>query len=1251
MTEAVRNKVPEFLTGGGEMGERIRNFDWKNSPLGEPEHWEQSLKTCVRIMLRSSQPIWIGWGKELIKLYNDAYIDIVRGKHPFALGQPASVVWKDIWNDIEPLLTSAMVRDEGTYVESQLLIMERSGFPEETYYTFSYTPVLGDDGKPAGIICYNTADTDRIINERSIDTLNKLSRNTLGVKTEKEIFETTASALSENQFDFPFTLFYKISDDATEAELNAYSVIPPGHKAAPLLIDLRVQDPQGWNIRKILETREPAMLYDLNERFGLLPTGKWDIQPSRAIVIPVLLKGKENPAAVLIAALNPFRQPDDKYLNFLRLLTEQFSQALFNVHVMEEERARAIALEELDKSKTIFFSNISHEFRTPLTLILGTIEELIQDTDTPKNLERIELAHRNAMRMLKLVNTLLDFSRIESGRQQAVYVPVDLVTHTKNLVSNFRSITEKAGLQLNINTESIDQPVFVDRQMWEKIVFNLLSNAFKYTMEGSITVSISSTGTHAIFSVQDTGIGIPEKEIPHMFERFHRVEHTTGRTYEGTGIGLSLIKELVHLHGGSISLESKLGKGSTFIVSIPLGKEHLPQAKISLHPMELAEEISNFYIDEATALLEPLKPHVATESVKTSAKKEPLVMIVDDNADMLQHIQSLIGKKYKTVTAVNGREALDKIKMQSPSVIISDVMMPVMDGIQLLKEVRKDPQTQNIPVILITARAGEESKIEGYSIGADDYLVKPFSAKELIARITSQINLSKKRATVEKQLHSLFEQAPSAILILKGPEFVLELVNERALQIMGKTKEESVGRKFADVLPELESQGYFDLMRMVYNSGERFTADEAPVSFFQDGQRVDTFVKYVFQPLRDEEDDIIGIMIVGDDVAAQVHARKKIEDSEHELRILAETLPQMVWVSDKDGKIDYASKDWEDYSGISNVNEAWKEMVHPDEWDSVMKSWETDSKKGNSFRYEVRLKNKNGEYRWHYATGEPVKDSSGNVVKWIGALTDVHVQKTFTEKLEEEVMQRTEELVTANKELESFNYIASHDLQEPLRKIQIFIDRIKHAKPDENPGVYFEKINGAAIRMRQLIESVLSYSRLNKDTVYTKVDLNQILADVVADYEMIIKEKGAVIINDKLPKIHANVQQMNQLFSNLISNALKFTTEKPRIKISCKLQTLEEIRRNKNTFPSSFEKATPKQKFIQLRFADNGIGFEPQYKEQIFQLFQRLHSKSEYSGTGVGLSIVKKIVEQHHGHISAESKNNKGAVFTIWLPV
>jgi PAS domain S-box-containing protein len=381
------------------------------------------------------------------------------------------------------------------------------------------------------------------------------------------------------------------------------------------------------------------------------------------------------------------------------------------------------------------------------------------------------------------------------------------------------------------------------------------------------------------------------------------------------------------------------------------------------------------------------------------------------------------------------------------------------------------------------------------------------------------------------------------------------------------------------------------------------------------------------------------------DITAQKTIEEKIKESEERFRTLAETLPQMVWMLNGEGKIEYGSKNWEAYSGIENVSEAWKAMVHPDDWKTVMNAWEKDSASGKPFRYEVRLKNKEGEYRWHYASGEPVTDKSGHVIKWLGALTDIHVQKTFAEKLEQEVTHRTQELLKANKELDAFNYIASHDLQEPLRKIQTFITLIQKNNEDVSLSQkYFEKVKSSAQRMSELIQSILGYSRLSKSEAdCLPTDLNKILSDVKNDFELLIKEKNAVIKSENLPVIKANTLQMHQLFSNLISNALKFSKDAPEITISSKIITGNEITGN--------GVADAKQKFVQLTFSDNGIGFNPEFKQHIFQLFQRLHSKHEYSGTGIGLSIVKKIVDRHNGYVSADSVPGNGATFNIWLPL
>ncbi|MEO6283525.1 MAG: ATP-binding protein [Dyadobacter sp.] len=1249
MMEAGLNKTLEFLAGGGEMGERIRHFDWQQNTLGDPQHWPQSLKTCVRIMLSSKQPIWIGWGHGLIKLYNDAYIDIVRGKHPVALGQPASVVWKDIWKDIEPLLTRAMDRDEGTYVESQLLIMERSGFPEETYYTFSYTPVLGDDGRPAGIICYNTADTARIINERSLKTMQQL--DTLGQKkTEEDVYRQAAKALSVNTRDFPFAIIYKITDDGQKAKMVATTGITEDHPGLSQTIDLQVPGEEADTISTAVSENR-IVESGSDGRWQQLPQGAWDVAPRNFLDVPIKSANKKYPLAVLTVALNPYRKFDDAYRNFIQLIADQISLGVNNALAYEEERMRAKALEELDKAKTLFFTNISHEFRTPLMLILGPLEELLNKTGINLSLlekQNLEVTHRNALRLLKLVNTLLDFSRIESGRNEARFVSTEISAFTKNLASNFRSVIEKADLQLKLNVEQISEPVYVDRQMWEKIVFNLLSNAFKYTLEGTITLTLTSQNGQLVLSVEDTGVGIPQKELPRMFDRFHRVQNTAGRTYEGTGIGLSLIKELVLLHQGTIEVQSMEGKGSIFTVAIPFGKEHLPSAQVHTDQTDFEDIISNVFVEEASTLLEIGNDDLDQNNhflVSDGAGRE-LVLVVDDNADMRQHIKSLLGTKYDIITASNGLDALPKIAAYKPSLILSDIMMPEMDGIELLRHVKEGEETARIPVILITARAGEESKIEGYEIGADDYLVKPFSTNELLARIKAQIRIAKARKQVEQRLQGFLMQMPAAVSVVEGPTYRFTLVNSMFQKLAGKTSAELIGSTIEQSFPELSGQELMQMYDEVYRSGKPVTRYELPISWRYENKIRTGYFDMVIYPIKDEKEELTELLLHAVESTGQVLARKNIEESEKKFRTLTETLPQLVWMTDENGVQLFASRRWTEYTGIVPTDEdSWMKIVYESDIQNIVLAWGKSLKTGETYRVEVRLKNKKGEYRWHSGRGEPIRNEAGDIINWIGAFTDIHDQRIFTDQLERKVEQRTEDLVKANKELESFNYIASHDLQEPLRKIQTFINLIeKNSNDTEAVQRYYHKIYASAQRMSDLIQSVLSYSRLAKTgEEYTDTDLNKILNDIKIDFELLLAEKDATITSDDLPVIRANGFQINQLFSNLISNSLKFSKNKPHIHIAAELTTARDI-----TVSNAVD---PSERFVRLTFSDNGIGFEQEFSEKIFSLFQRLHGKHEYSGTGIGLSIVKKIVEQHDGFIVAESKPGEGAVFNIWLPV
>ena len=739
------------------MGERIRESDWSKTPLGPVHSWPQSLRTCIRIMLASRQPIWIGWGKELIKLYNDPYKAIVGGKHPWALGKPASAVWRDIWRDIEPMLQQVMEKDEGTYVESQLLIMERNGYPEETYYTFSYTPIPGDNGDTAGMICANTDDTDRIISERQLTTLTQLGKSLTDSKSNGEVIGKTIDTLKRNKQDFPFACFYTLNE--YHAIMNSCT---DEQTASSLPQEIALSDKGGIarTLKLALAGKRPEILEDAQQHLAKLPHGAWAIPPSTIIILPIIQSGIREAYGFLLIGLNPFRLPDEKYSGFFSLLADLVTTSFANVHALEEEKKRVEALAEIDRAKTTFFSNISHEFRTPLTLLLGPIEDAMNEPgDTESNRIRMGVAYRNALRMQKLVNTLLEFSRIEAGRTEGRFTAVDLALFTADLASSFRSAIEKAGMQLDFRLGEVKEEVYVDTGMWEKIVLNLVSNAFKYTSEGSIMIevkevpgaglgAVAGSGGEVRVSVTDTGIGIPEDQLGLIFDRFHRVENSSGRSQEGTGIGLALVKELVNIHRGRVEVSSRPGKGSEFTVILPTGKGHLPPDRIAESGGEtVSGSERSVYVEESLKWMDGMQ-----ENIEMGASKRFRILLADDNADMRDYVGRLLAGQYDLTMARDGEDAFEKMLLVKPDLLLTDIMMPRLDGFGLLKKVRSHPATRNTPVIFLSARAGEESKVEGLEAGADDYLVKPFSARELIARVDTNLKINEARRIAQREL-------------------------------------------------------------------------------------------------------------------------------------------------------------------------------------------------------------------------------------------------------------------------------------------------------------------------------------------------------------------------------------------------------------------------------------------------------------------------------------------------------------------
>ncbi len=808
-----RGPIRDFLAGGGELGARLRAYPWNTTSLGSPETWPQSLKMAIRIMLTSRQPIWIGWGEDLTYFYNDAYKSIIGGKHPWALGRPAREVWSEIWPEIGPMLDTALGGDQGTYVESQLLIMERNGYPEETYYTFSYSPIPNDEGSVGGIFCANREDAQRVIGARQLALLRDLAADAGHARNWREACRRSAIALERNPHDLPFAMIYVAERDASRAELAGACGIAPGHPAAPETIGVNGGPP--WPIGQVLQSQSVRVVANLGALFGAdIPAGPWPHPPTQAALIPVLPTGDTGRAAVLVVGLNPFRLFDDDYRGFLGLAAGQIAAAIANAQAYEEERRRAEALAELDRAKTTFFSNVSHEFRTPLTLMLGPIEDMLQDTPAyllPVHRHRLETAHRNSLRLLKLVNSLLDFARIEAGRTDVSFEPVDLAQLTEELASNFESATERAGLSLAIRCEELPEPVYVDRDMWEKIVLNLLSNAFKFTFDGGIAVELKSSPDlrTALLVVRDTGVGIPQSELPKLFERFHRIEGQKSRSFEGCGIGLALVQELVRLHGGTVEVESGEGMGASFTIAIPYGSKHLAadmigksrsRASTSLRAGAFVEEALRWLPDDRNSDDAPDdradEPGHFTLQGRTAGAR---ILVADDNADMRAYVRRLLGSRWQVETVADGVEALAAMRARKPDLVLTDVMMPRLDGFGLLSEVRSDPELRDLPVIVLSARAGEDARVEGLDAKADDYLTKPFSARELLARVNANLEMALLRRETTRDLResearfrNMAEHAP-VIMWMTDPDGSLTYINRLWTDYTGQSVEEALG--------------------------------------------------------------------------------------------------------------------------------------------------------------------------------------------------------------------------------------------------------------------------------------------------------------------------------------------------------------------------------------------------------------------------------------------------------------------------
>ncbi|HET6280207.1 MAG TPA: ATP-binding protein [Polyangia bacterium] len=807
-----RDGAPDFLAGGGEMGERMRAMEWTRTALGPVQQWPQSLRSAVSILLPSRAQIVLFWGPELVTLYNDAYRPVFGVKHPRVLGLPARQAWSEIWDTgLRQLFEGVLGTGEAFWGKDLPFVLERHGFPEETFFDVSYDPVRDESGKVGGVFCIVSETTGRVVGERRLDILRDLATRNAKARTTREACALAMESLAANPQEVPFALAYVPDELAGTADASVGQTLQactPGAEAIARSLGPVVAG-EGVHVLALGPAQGAPPGQNPPREIALVPIPAARSGGKARSGGTARSGGKDG---VLVAGINPLRPFDEHYRAFLQLVAGQLAAGVANAQAYEEERRRTAALAELDRAKTAFFSNVSHEFRTPLTLMLGPLEDLMDKAASglaPEDRAQLGLVQRNGQRLLKLVNTLLDFARIEAGRAQAAYQATDLSVLTADLASNFRSACERAGLHFEVDCPPLRQVAYVDRQMWEKIVLNLLSNAFKFTMAGGISVRLRDRDDRLELVVRDTGCGIPNQALPRMFERFHRVEDARGRSHEGSGIGLALVNELVKLHGGSIAVASKLGTGSTFTVSIPGGSAHLPVEHVRTEPdaIGVTDSRAGAYVTEALGWLPGAEPPPAPER-RPGAHR---ILIADDNADLREYACRLLAEHYVVEAVADGRAAIEAARARRPDLIISDVMMPQLDGFGVIRELRADDELRTIPVILLSARAGEEARVEGLGGGADDYLVKPFSSRELLMRVhtlVSSAEMHRRVSDARAQFETLLNEAPLGVYVVDD-DFRIAAVNPVARPVFGDIPD-LIGRDFDQVMHVLWPRAYAD---------------------------------------------------------------------------------------------------------------------------------------------------------------------------------------------------------------------------------------------------------------------------------------------------------------------------------------------------------------------------------------------------------------------------------------------------------
>ena len=1183
-----------FLAGGGKIGELTRAKDWSKTSIGSPEYWPQSLRTTLSILLNSKFPMFLFWGDELLCFYNDAYRPILgkEGKHPSILGMKAEEAWKEIWSIIKPLIDQVLIGGEATWSEDQLIPIYRNGKIEDVYWTFSYSPVIDESGNTAGVYVTCTETTSKI---------------------------NAFIELEESKKKLEFAI--------KAAELGTFDYNPATNKFSA-------------NQR-------------FKEWFGLPDHQQFDLHQAINVII-------ENDRQRVMAAI--------------QTALEFSSGGIYNEQFTIEQQAT--------KNKIILHAKGIASFNSEKIAyrINGTLQDVTEQSKAHNNIEESEKRYNSMMiespfafGLIKGKDLILTFANKKMKEDLGKGDDIEgkpLLEVIPELVGQ-----KFPELLLNVmNTGIIHQGYETPAK---KLINGKLEDTYyNYVYQPYYEADGTISGCTTISIEVPNEVGA-RKKIEASEKRFHEM-------VEQAPVAIAVMRgENYVIEVANQMMLEMLNKTAKQIINKPIF-EGMSEAKGQGFEELLTEVYTTgkpfFGYEYPFSVLRNDKMEqlyinfVYQPFYNAENKIQGIITIGTDVSQQVRARKSIEVNEEKLNIVINASElGVWEINLKTNNVYHSERYLEIMGyppGTKLSSgEASKRVHPDDVKLL-------EENYKTAFNTGIlhhvgriiwEDGTVHCVEAKGKIF-YDDKKELSHAIGTVRDVTEEKLQQK-----ILEENEEKLNLMIEASelgtWELNLKTHAVKYSKKYLEIFgyKDIHDLNHSELVKHLHpdDLGIRATAFKEAMQtgilhyearLIWDDQSIH-WMSGRGKVFYNTENQPVKMMGTIRDITSEKTHQQELEESEQKFRLLADSMPQHIWTSDTKGNLNYFNKSVFDYSGLTleQINkDGWIQIVHPDDRKANIKHWIEAISSGKDFLIEHRFRKYNGEYRWQLSRAIPQKDAKGNIQMWVGTSTDIQEQKVFVNELEEQVGARTNELKQKNielekmnKELQSFAYISSHDLQEPLRKIQTFSSRIEekeHQNLSETGKYYFERMKNAAMRMQTLINDLLAYSRTNtSERKYEKTDLQTIIEEVKADLKEELEQKNAIIETIDICDIHIIPFQFNQLLQNLISNSLKFSipNQVTHIKIKCKVAKGKKFK---------IEKLDAETTYCNITVSDNGIGFDPEYNEKIFELFQRLHSKSQYNGTGIGLAIVKKIIENHNGIITAKGEKDKGATFDIYIP-